>query len=67
MTYAQEMIEKGRAEGRAKGRMQRDLEVVQGLLQADVAWDVITAATGLTETSFKELKARLANAQSQDC
>ena len=67
MTYAQELLEKGRAEGEAKGRMQRDLEVVQGLLQAGVASDVITTATGLTEASFEELKARLASTESQDC
>ena len=68
MTYAQEMLEKGRAEGRtegeASGRMQRDLEVVQGLLQAGVAWEVITTATGLTEADFEELKAQLADSGS---
>ena len=64
MTYAEELLEKGRAEGRARGRMQRDLEVVQGCLQAGVAWDVITAATGLTEAGFEELKARQAGSDS---
>ena len=64
MTYAQELLEKGRAEGRAEGRMQRDLEIVQGFLQAGVAWDVITTATGLTEASFEELKAQLADSDS---
>ena len=64
MTYAQEMMEKGRAEGEASGRMQRDLEVVQGLLQAGVAWEVITTATGLTEADFEQLKAQLADSGS---
>ena len=68
ITYAQELLEKGRSEGRQEGReegrMQRDLEVIQGSLQAGVAWDVITTATGLTEASFEELKARLAGSDS---
>ena len=84
MTYEQELLEKGRAEGRTEGRaegrtegrtegrsevrtegrMQRDLEVVQGLLQAGVAWEVITTATGLTEADFEELKAQLADSDS---
>ena len=45
MTYAQEMLDKGRAEG----RMETRVEVVEGLLRAGMAWDVIEAATGLTE------------------
>ena len=64
MTYAEELLEEGRSEGRAEGRMQRDLEVVQGCLQAGITWDVITAATGLTEASFEELKARLPGSDS---
>ena len=64
MTYAQEMMEKGRAEGRTEGRMETQVETVQGLLQAGVAWEVITAATGLTEADFEELKAQLADSDS---
>ena len=68
MTYAQEMMEKGRAEGeatgRTKGRMETQVENVQGLLQAGVAWEVITTATGLTEADFEELKAQLADSDS---
>ena len=71
MTYAEELLEKGRregyAEGKARGRMKSQVKIVQGCLQAGITWDVITAATGLTESSFEELKARLANAESQDC
>ena len=66
MTYAEELLEKGRAKGRAEGRMKSQVEIVQGCLQAGITWDVITAATGLTESSFKELRERLANAESQD-
>ena len=60
MTYTQEPMEKGCAEG----RMQRDLEVVHGFLQAGVAWDVISTATGLTEADFEELKAQLTDSDS---
>ena len=38
MTYAQELMEKGRAEGRTEGRMKTQVENVQGFLQAGVAW-----------------------------
>ena len=72
MTYAQEMLEKGRAEGltegraegRTAGRMETQVETVQGLLQAGVAWEVITTATGLTEADFEQLKAQLADSNS---
>ena len=68
MTYAQELMEKGRAEGlaegRTEGRMKTQVENVQGFLQAGVAWEVITTATGLTEADFEELKAQLANSDS---
>ena len=55
MTYAQELLEKGRAEG----RMKNQVEVVEGLLRAGVRWDVIEAATGLTDADFQALKAQL--------
>ena len=64
MTYAQELLEKGRAEGQAKGRMENQVEVVEGLLRVGVTWDVIEAATGLTETGFQALKAQLADTAS---
>ena len=72
MTYAQEFLEKGRAEGRAEGRteghaagrMENQVEVVEGLLRAGVAWDVIEAATRLTEAGFQALKAQLSGADS---
>ena len=70
MTYAQQLMEKGRAEGlaegRTEGRMKNQVENVQGLLQAEVAWEVITTATGLTEADFEELKAQMANSQPHD-
>ena len=60
MTYAQEMLEKGRAEGEAR----KQVEIVEGLLRVGVAWDVIEAATGLTEAGFQDLKAQLSGSDS---
>ena len=72
MTYAQELLEKGRAEGqaegrvegRAEGRVETQVEIVEGFLRAGVTWEVIEAATGLTEASFRALKAQLSGADS---
>ena len=52
MTYAQELL----AEGEAKGRSETQVEVVEGLLRVGVTWEVIEAATGLTEADFQALK-----------
>ena len=59
MTYAQQLLAEGEAKGRAEGRMEKQIEIVEGLLRVGVAWDVIEEATGLTETGFQELKAQL--------
>ena len=73
MTYAEELLAEGRAAGRAEGRAEGHAEgeakgeqrakaqIVQGLLQAGVTWEVIEAATGLSEAAFEALKAQLAN------
>ena len=63
MTYAQEMLEKGRAEGHAAGRMENQVEIVEGFLRAGVTRDVIEAATGLTEAGFQALKAQLSGSE----
>ena len=34
LTYAQELLKKGRAEGQAKGRMENQVEVAEGLLES---------------------------------
>ncbi len=60
MTYTQQLL----AKGEAKGRMEKQVEMLGGLLRVGVTWDVIEAATGLTEASFEELKARLSNLDS---
>ena len=61
MTYAEQLLAEGRAEGEAKGRTEGlmegeqrgKVEVVEGLLRVGVTWEVIEAATGLTETGFQ--------------
>ena len=52
------------AEGEAKGRMENQIEMVEGLLRVGVTWDVIEDATGLTEAKFQELKAQLSGSDS---
>ena len=56
MTYAEELL--------ARGRMENQVEVVEGLLRVGVTWEVIEAATGLTETNFQALKAQLSGSDS---
>ena len=66
MTYAQELLEKGRAEGliegEQRGEQRSKVEIVEGFLRVGVAWDVIEAATGLTEAKLQELKTQLSGA-----
>ena len=60
MTYAEQLL----AEGEAKGEQRTKVQIVEGLLRAGVTWEVIEAATGLTEADFQELKAQLPGADS---
>ena len=55
MTYAQQLLEEGRAEGEQHGKV----EAAEGFLRVGVTWDVIQAATGLDESQFQALKERL--------
>lgn len=48
MTYAQELLEKGRLEER--------VNVIEGFLRAGATWAMIEEATGVNETQFQELK-----------
>ena len=82
MSYAQELLEEGRAEGKAEGKeegraegkeegreegLQRGkVEAVEGFLRIGVGWDVITSATGIDEARFRALKERLAAAAQRD-
>ena len=60
MTYAEQLLAEGRAEGEAKGEQRAKVQIVEGLLQVGVTWEVIEAATGLTEAGFEALKTQLA-------
>jgi len=68
VTYAEELLAEGRAEGRVEGEQRGEqrgkVEVVEGLLRVGVAWEVIEAATGLTEANSQGLKAPLAGSDS---
>ena len=59
MTYAQQLLAEGEAKGRAEGEARKQVEMVEGFLRVGVTWEVIEAATGLTEASFQALKAQL--------
>ncbi len=59
MTYAQQLLEEGRQEGRAEGEQHGKVEAVEGFLRVGVTWDVIQAATGLDESQFQALKEHL--------
>ncbi len=65
MSYAQQLLEEGRKEGREEGVQRGKLEAVEGLLRAEVTWSVIKTATGLDEAGYRALKARLAAAPGQ--
>ena len=64
MTYAEQLLAEGRAEGEEKGEQRTKVQIVEGLLQAGVTWEVIEAATGLSETDFEVLKTQLAGSDS---
>ena len=65
MTYAEQLLAEGRAEGETRGRTEAQVEVVEGFLRVGVAWEVIEAATGLSETGFDALKAQLAGSDAR--
>jgi hypothetical protein len=61
MTYAQELLEEGRAEGERRGEQRGKVEVIEGLLRVGVDWQVIEAGTGINEAQFQLLKQQLEN------
>lgn len=52
MSYAQQLL--------AEGEARKQIEMVEGFLRVGVTWEVIEAATGLTEAGFEALRAQLA-------
>jgi predicted transposase YdaD len=55
MTYAQELL----AEGRAKGRMEERVKMIEGMLQEGVDWPMIERIAGLNEAQFQALKEQI--------
>jgi predicted transposase YdaD len=51
MTYAQQLLEKGRLEERVR--------MIEGLLRAGAEWSMIEAASGIDEAQFQALKQQL--------
>ena len=56
MTYAQELLAEGRAEGQVEGKLRYQLEVVDNLLQEGLAWPVIERIAGVNEAQYEALK-----------
>jgi predicted transposase/invertase (TIGR01784 family) len=52
MTYAQELEE--------RGKIKNQVEVIEGLLQESIGWDVIERVTGVNEARFQVLKQQVA-------
>jgi hypothetical protein len=52
MTYAQELL----AEGRAEGEIRAQVRMIENLLGEGVSWSVIERVSGLNETQFQALK-----------
>ncbi len=70
MNYVEQLIERGRREGRQEGRQEGKLEgqirTIEGLLQRDLSWSIIEAATGIDESAFRRLKRQLDATEDSD-
>lgn len=56
MTYAQELEE--------RGKIKNQVEVIEGLLQESIGWDVIERVTGVNEAQFQVLKQQVEDLRS---
>jgi predicted transposase YdaD len=56
MTYAQELLQEGRAEGQAEGEIKAEVRIIENLLREGMAWDAIERVTGIDEAKFQTLK-----------
>ena len=52
MTYAQQLLQEGREEGKIRNQM----EVIEGFLREGVEWSLIERAIGVNETQFQTMK-----------
>ena len=55
MNYVEQLIERGRREGRLEGK----IRTIEGLLERDIPWSSIEAATGIDEAAFRKFKRQL--------
>lgn len=59
MTYAQELRQAGRTEGREEGELRAEVRIIENLLREGMEWAAIARVTGITEPQFQTLKQRL--------
>ena len=59
MNYVEQLIERGRREGRREGRLEGKIRTIEGLLERDISWSSIEAATGIDEAAFRKFKRQL--------
>ncbi len=55
-TYAQELLAEGEEKGKAKGRIEERVKMIEGLLRERMEWPVIERVTGVNATQFQALK-----------
>ncbi|MDD9987374.1 MAG: Rpn family recombination-promoting nuclease/putative transposase [Spirochaetaceae bacterium] len=82
MNYVEQLIERGRREGRQEGRqeghregklegrlegkLEGQIRTIEGLLERDLSWPIIEAATGIDEAAFRRFKRQLDAAEDGD-
>ncbi len=59
MTYAQELLAQGEERGRAKGRIEEQVKLIEGMIQEGIDWPVIERVAGISEAQFQNLKLQL--------
>ena len=59
MNYVEQLIERGRREGRPQAMMEWQVRTIERLVVRDVPWSTIEAATGIDEAAFRKLKQQL--------
>ena len=59
MNYVEQLIERGRREGRQRGKLEGQIRTIEGFLERDFPWSSIEAATGIDESAFREIKRQL--------
>ena len=57
--YGEVVQQEARQEGRQEGVLMTQVSTIEGLLDRDVPWATIEAATGIDEATFGRLKQQL--------